>query len=73
MRPAGRLVAATLQKHSHKNAVAAYNHRNLGFTESKLRKFCTSAGLEAQSIKISAVEKRPPNFEVLTLMARKPS
>ena len=73
LRPAGRLLAATLQKHSHKNAVTAYNHRNLGFTESKLRKFCTSAGLEAQSIKISAVEKRPPNFEVLTLMARKPS
>jgi ArsR family transcriptional regulator len=73
LRPAGRLVAATLQKHAHKNAVAAYNHLNLGFTESKLRKFCASAGLEAQNIQISAVEKRSPNFEVLTLIARKPS
>ena len=32
LRPGGRLLAATLQKHAHKNAVDAYNHVNLGFT-----------------------------------------
>lgn len=73
LRPGGRLVAATLQKHAHKNAVAAYNHLNLGFTESQLRKFCSNAGLEPQNVQISAVEKRSPNFEVLTLIARKPT
>ena len=73
LRPGGRLLAATLQKHAHKNAVKAYNHLNLGFTESQLRKFCTNAGLEPQNIRISAVEKRTPNFEVLTLLAAKPS
>jgi DNA-binding transcriptional ArsR family regulator len=73
LRPGGRLLAATLQKHAHKNAVAAYNHVNLGFTESQLRGLCTQAGLEPQSIQISAVEKRTPNFEVLTLMAGKPA
>jgi ubiquinone/menaquinone biosynthesis C-methylase UbiE len=72
LRPGGRLLAATLQKHGHKNAVKAYNHVNLGFTESQLRKLCTNAGLEPQSIQISAVEKRTPNFEVLTLIATKP-
>lgn len=72
LRPGGRLLAATLQKHGHKNAVKAYNHVNLGFTESQLRKLCKDAGLEPQSIQISAVEKRTPNFEVLTLIAIKP-
>ena len=73
LRPGGRLLAATLQKHAHKNAVVAYNHLNLGFTQSQLRKFSTSAGLEPQNIQISAVEKRTPNFKVLTLMAGKPA
>jgi ubiquinone/menaquinone biosynthesis C-methylase UbiE len=73
LRPGGRLLAATLQKHAHKNAVTAYNHLNLGFTEAQLRNFCTRAGLEPQNIQISAVEKRTPNFEVLTLIAGKPA
>jgi 2-polyprenyl-3-methyl-5-hydroxy-6-metoxy-1,4-benzoquinol methylase len=73
LKPGGRLLAATLHKHAHKNAVVAYNHLNLGFTESQLRKYCTSTGLEPLNIRISAVEKRTPNFEVLTLLAGKPA
>ena len=73
LRPGGYLLAATLQKHAHKNAVEAYNHVNLGFTRTQLRTFCTSAGLEAQNVQVSAVEKRTPNFKVLTLLARKPA
>lgn len=71
LRPGGRLLAVTLQKHAHKSAVSAYNHLNLGFTEAQLRKFCTRAGLEPLSIQMSAIEKRTPNFEILTLMAGK--
>ena len=73
LRPGGRLLAVTLQKHSHKNAVAAYNHVNLGFTEAQLLKLCSKAGLETLNIQLSAVEKRTPNFEVLTLIAGKPA
>ena len=72
LRPGGRLLAVTLQKHAHKSAVSAYNHLNLGFTEAQLRRFCTRAGLEALSLQMSAIEKRTPNFEILTLMAGKP-
>ncbi len=72
LRPGGRLLAVTLQKHQHKNSVAAYDHLNLGFTESRLRKLCHNAGLEAINIQLSAIEKRTPNFEVLTLLASKP-
>jgi len=73
LRPGGRLLAATLRKHAHKNAVAAYNHLNLGFTEPQLKKYCTNADLKPQNIQVSAVEKRTPNFEVLTLIAAKPA
>jgi ubiquinone/menaquinone biosynthesis C-methylase UbiE len=72
LRPGGRLVAVTLQKHAHKSAVSAYNHLNLGFTDSQLRKFCIAASLEPLDIQMSAIEKRTPNFEILTLLARKP-
>ena len=73
LRPGGRLLAATLNKHPHENAVMAYNHLNLGFSEAQLRQYCTRSGLVAQNIQVSAVEKRTPNFEVLTLMAGKPA
>jgi ArsR family transcriptional regulator len=73
LRPGGRLLAATLHKHAHKNAVTAYNHLNLGFSESQLKKYCTNAGLKPHNIQVSAVEKRTPNFEVLTLIAGKPA
>lgn len=72
LRPGGRLLAVTLQKHRHKNSVAAYNHLNLGFTEAQLQKFCNDAGLEPLNIQLSAIEKRTPHFEVLTLIAGKP-
>ncbi len=72
LRPGGRLVAATLQQHAHKNAVAAYNHLNLGFTVKQLQEFCSKAGLEPLDTRVSAIEKRTPNFEVLTLVAGKP-
>ncbi len=71
LRPGGRLLAVTLQKHRHKNSVAAYNHLNLGFTEPQLRTLCTHAGLQALNIQLSVIEKRTPNFEVLTLIAEK--
>jgi len=72
LRPGGRLLAATLQKHAHENAVMAYNHVNLGFTTPELNDFCEEAGLEPQNIQVSAIEKRTPNFEVLTLIATRP-
>ena len=71
LRTGGHLLASTLQKHAHENAVLAYNHQNLGFTEPQLRDLCANSGFETLNVQISAVEKRTPNFEVLTLVARK--
>jgi ubiquinone/menaquinone biosynthesis C-methylase UbiE/biotin operon repressor len=72
LRPAGKLLAVTLQRHQHEKAVEPYNHLNLGFTTQQLEKLSLQAGLEVQSCTVSAIEKRTPNFSVLSLSARKP-
>ncbi len=72
LKPGGKLLAVTLLKHQHEKAVEPYNHVNLGFTTSQLEKLCVDAGLQVQSCSISAIEKRTPNFSVLSLSATKP-
>ena len=72
LRKAGRLLAVTLERHRHEKAVQPYNHVNLGFTRKQLEKLSRQAGLEVQSCRVSAIEKRVPNFSVLSLSAVKP-
>lgn len=73
LRPGGQLLAVTLQKHKHEKAVAPFNHVNLGFTAEGLEKHCRKAGLEPACSRVTAVEKRIPNFAILTLLAKKPA
>jgi SAM-dependent methyltransferase len=72
LRRDGRLLVCTLARHAHKAAVEAFDHRNLGFTPSELKALATKAGLEVLSSGVATREKRPPHFEVLTMLARKP-
>ena len=71
LRPGGRLLVTCLAKHEHKSSVVPYGHVNLGFTEKELRKFAAKAGLSVQVCQVVTQEKRPPHFEVLTLLARR--
>ena len=71
LRKGGRLLVTCLAKHEHLSAVTPYGHVNLGFTEKELRKFALRAGLAVQVCQVVTQEKRPPHFEVLTLLARK--
>jgi len=72
LRPGGKLLAVTLQRHQHEKAVEPYNHLNLGFTTQQLEKLSRKAGLAVQTCTVSAIEKRTPNFSVLSLSASKP-
>jgi ArsR family transcriptional regulator len=73
LKPGGRLLAATLAKHAHRAAVTPFDHRNLGFRREDLAGFARKAGLEVlHCVKVSR-EARPPHFEVLSLLARKPA
>lgn len=71
LRPTGKLLAVTLQRHQHAKAVEPYNHLNLGFSTRQLEKLSHGAGLTVQTCAVSAVEKRAPNFSVLSLSASK--
>lgn len=72
LKPGGRLLACTLAKHRHQAAVSPYDHRNMGFAEGELKRLCTRAGLGVIECALATRERRPPHFEVLTLLARKP-
>ncbi|MFT3755899.1 MAG: metalloregulator ArsR/SmtB family transcription factor [Pseudoxanthomonas sp.] len=71
LRPGGRLLLSSLARHEHKAAVAAYGHVNLGFSAKELRKFAETAGLAVSSVETVTREKRPPHYEVISLIANK--
>lgn len=72
LRPGGLLLLTSLARHEHRQAVEAFGHVNLGFSEKDLQKFTTRAGLEIVSCDTVTRERRPPHFEVIALIARKP-
>lgn len=71
LRPGGNFLAVTLAQHQHEKAVEPYNHANLGFTPGQLEQLARKAGLLVQSCTVAAIEKRTPNFGILTLSATK--
>ncbi len=73
LRPGGRLLLSSLARHEHRGVVQTYGHVNLGFSDKELRKFAEKAGLQIQASDIVTREKRPPHFEVVSLICAKPS
>jgi ubiquinone/menaquinone biosynthesis C-methylase UbiE len=72
LRKGGRLLAMTLGKHAHRTTVEPFDHRNLGFKPEELRELARAAKLEVVACERLTRERRPPHFEVLSLLARKP-
>ena len=72
LRPGGRLLLSSLARHEHKTAVEAYGHVNLGFSDKDLRKFVEKAGLLIATSETVTREKRPPHFEVISIIGTKP-
>jgi len=72
LRPDGRLLLSSLARHEHKGVVQAYGHVNLGFTPKEMRRFVEKSGLRVASCETVTREKRPPHFEVISLIGVKP-
>lgn len=72
LRPGGRLLLTSLARHEHRAVVESFGHVNLGFSEKDLRRFVVKAGLEILSCGTVTRERRPPHFEVIALIGRKP-
>jgi ArsR family transcriptional regulator len=68
----GRLVCATLNEHRHHSQVEAYGHVNNGFSSQALTDLFDATGLDVHFCEVTSVEKKPPNFEIITLLARQP-
>src|SRR5690625_463579 len=73
LKPGGRLLAVTLARHGHKTAVAPFDHRNLGFRRNELAGLADKARLDVVQCAVMSRERKPPHFEVLSLLARKPA
>ena len=52
--------------------VEPFDHRNLGFKPEDLREYARAAKLDVIACERLTRERRPPHFEVLSLLARKP-
>lgn len=72
LRPCGRLLLSSLARHEHRSAVQAFGHVNLGFSARELRKFAEKAGLAVGNVESVTRERRPPHFEVISLIATRP-
>ncbi len=73
LRPGGRMLLTSLAGHGHRSVVEAYGHVNLGFAPAELRNMVGKAGLGVESCEVVTRERRPPHFEVIALLARKPA
>jgi SAM-dependent methyltransferase len=71
LRKGGRLLLSSLARHEHRAVVETYGHVNLGFPAKELRRFAEKAGLEVTSVETVTRERRPPHFEVISLIAHK--
>ncbi|MDE3140970.1 MAG: ArsR family transcriptional regulator, partial [Pseudomonadota bacterium] len=72
LKPGGRLLLTTLERHPHATAVAPYGHLNQGFDCEDLADYARQAGLAVSACQRISRERRAPHFAVLALLARKP-
>jgi ArsR family transcriptional regulator len=72
LRPGGRTLVVTLAAHRHDEVRSTYGHVHLGFRPAQLAKFCRAAGLDVLHLTSAGRERRPPQFEALALVGRKP-
>ncbi|MEZ5441005.1 MAG: metalloregulator ArsR/SmtB family transcription factor [Lysobacterales bacterium] len=71
LRPSGRLLLTTLASHRHQGSITPFGHRNLGQAPDELRQWSSAASLQVRHCGISNQERRPPHFEILSLLAEK--
>ncbi|VAW37004.1 Transcriptional regulator, ArsR family / Methyltransferase fusion [hydrothermal vent metagenome] len=72
LKPGGKLLISTLNKHSHTDIVKDFGHVNNGFTPMELKKLVKDAGLTNIKVRVTSKESRKPHFAVITLEAVKP-
>ncbi len=72
LRPGGRIVLLTLDKHEQREITASYGERHPGFTPRALRSLLTRAGLTVTFADVACREAKKPHFQVVLATAEKP-
>lgn len=72
LRPGGALVGVTLKRHRHAEAVARFDHVQMGFDVDELETALARAGFHVELCRVTSRERRRPCFEVITIHAYKP-
>jgi len=72
LRPGGRLVALSLDRHEAAHITAPYGERHPGLSARVLRGMLTRAGLGVVSCDVACREAKKPHFVVLLAIAEKP-
>jgi SAM-dependent methyltransferase len=72
LRPGGRLVVLSLDKHDQPDVTAPYGERHPGFSPRTLRTLLSRAGLDVASSDVACREHKKPHFQVVLAVAEKP-
>jgi len=73
LRPGGRVVVLSLNRHSHSEITAIYGERHPGFSAVELRKMLTRAKLHVKHADTATRETKKPHFQTVLAIAEKPS
>lgn len=72
LRPGGRLVILSLDKHEQPDVTAPYGERHTGFAPRTLRTLLSRVGLEVASSDVACRENKKPHFQIVLAVAEKP-
>ncbi len=71
LRPGGRLIFSTLERHEHRELVADYDHQQPGFTIATLRSYLRKVGLKCLSLEVTHRELKAPGFAIIIGIGQK--
>lgn len=71
LRPGGRLVVLTLDRHEQREITAPFGERHAGFAPAVLKKMLKRAGLEPGAVEVACREPKRPHFQVVLATAEK--
>jgi len=71
LRPGGRLVALSLDRHKQHELTAPYGERHPGFSPRAMRALLGQAGLEVLACEVATREAKKPHFQVVLAVANK--
>jgi ubiquinone/menaquinone biosynthesis C-methylase UbiE/DNA-binding transcriptional ArsR family regulator len=72
LRTGGKILGSALGAHAYPDAVAPFNHKNLGYRAEDLSELLTQGGWQNVCVELATRERKAPHFEVLVFSANRP-